>query len=278
MTPGIVDRCAVCRGAGTAEPRLDGLLRRCGTCTFTWTAHDLPAPAELYRGEYFTGGGYDDYYRPVARRFEAALRLRWLLRSVRPGTLLEAGSAAGYFVATARAAGIDARGIEISAAATEYARRTLGVPVRQGGFEELAPGAAVDAVCAFHVLEHVEDPAEFIRAARDALSPGGWLALEVPNIDSAAAGRLGHAWPQIQPAYHRWHFTPRSLSRLVTAGGFTVRRQDTVFSRFYWSRRGRLRHARDLWVADVAASRQFRVTHPSMGDCLRLVARRGGAR
>lgn len=278
MTTSMVDRCVVCRNVGTAASRLDGLLRRCGTCSFTWTADDLPAPAELYRGDYFTGGGYDDYFQPAARRFESALRLRWLLAAVRPRTLLEAGSAAGYFVAAARAAGIDARGIEISADVAEYARRVVGAPVAPGGFETAAPGAGVDAVCAFHVLEHVEDPVEFVRCARDALAPGGRLALEVPNIDSAAAGRLGRAWPQIQPAYHRWHFTPSSLAQLVTAGGFTVHRQDTVFSRFYWPRRGRLRHARDLWVADVAASRSLRVTHPTMGDCLRLIARRDGAR
>ncbi|MEW2145775.1 class I SAM-dependent methyltransferase, partial [Micromonospora vinacea] len=144
----------------------------------------------------------------------------------------------------------------------------------QGYFETIAPTLTADVVCAFHVLEHVEDPRAFLRAAHTTLTPGGWLALEVPNIASAAANRLGTDWPAIAPAYHRWHFTPDTLSRMLVESGFRVISHDTVFSRFYWQPAARLRNARDLLVADIAASRSPRVTHPQLGDLLRIFARR----
>lgn len=173
----------------------------------------------------------------------------------------------------ARRAGIAAQGVEVSESAARFAVERLGVPVRVGCFEEVAPVRSVEAVCAFHVLEHVEEPREFLRAARDALVPGGWLALEVPNIGSAAARRLGVEWSGLQPRFHRWHFTPESLTRLVTDSGFEIVRQDTVFSRFYWQRWGRLANARVLLVADWVASGSPRVSHPRLGDAIRLVAR-----
>ena len=274
MTALRTDQCLVCGTSGASESRLDDLLRRCPTCTFTWTTRVLAAPEELYDSGYFEGDGYDDYYQPTARRFESRLRLRWLRSSGPVLSLVEAGSAGGFFVAAARAAGIAAEGVEISESAVAYARDQLGVPVRQGPFESAEFAERFDVVCAFHVLEHVSDPTEFLLAAREALSPGGRIAVEVPNIASAAAGRLGSSWPHIQPQYHWWHFTPESLRRLVVDCGFEIVRQDTVFSRFYWQPLARKRNARDLFIADLAASHSVRMTHPSMGDAVRLIARR----
>lgn len=274
MTTSIeTDQCVVCGAIGGARSRFDGLVRQCTVCTFNWTSDDLPTTEELYVPAYFKGGNYRNYYNPPSRRFESGLRLNWLLSTGRPSSLLEVGCAAGFFVEAARSAGIDARGVEVSAHAVDYARKTLAVPVQHETFESTSFEQEFDAVCAFHVLEHVEDPVDFVTRARRALKPGGRIALEVPNIASAAAGRLGSSWSWIQPQYHRWHFTPESLNRLVVACGLEVIDQDTVFARFYWRRWMRSLRFRQLLLKDLAASRSLRITHPGMGDCLRIVAR-----
>ncbi|WP_422770510.1 class I SAM-dependent methyltransferase [Plantactinospora sp. WMMC1484] len=277
-----LSRCLVCGGAADRHTRLDGNLRHCPSCTFTWTAHHLPPTTELYDESYFTGDGYEDYYLPRPRRYESTRRLRWLLRTTRnhpPRTLIEAGSAGGYFIEAARHAGITAHGIEISEHAARHAREHLHVPVQHGHFETTTPAHPVDAVCAFHVLEHVDNPRHFLHAAHHMLNPQGWLALEVPNIASAAATRLGTDWPGLQLRYHRWHFTPESLIRLVTTTGYDVITCDTAVFRYYMPVGYRLRHARRLVPPDWSGTRSLRLTQPRLGDLLRLVARtRGGTR
>ncbi|WBB53682.1 class I SAM-dependent methyltransferase [Verrucosispora sp. WMMD573] len=267
--------CRLCGRDGRPDPALDGMLRRCTECGFLWTAGIAVPPDELYDEAYYLTDGYQDYFAASGqRRFEAGRRLRWLSTVVPPSVLVEAGCAGGYFLEAAQRAGFTVTGVEVSQVAAKFAVEQLRVPVRQGYFEQVAPTLQADVVCAFHVLEHVDDPRTFLHAARNVLTPGGWLALEVPNIASAAATRLGQQWPAVAPQYHRWHFTPDTLSRLLCQTGFKVVSHDTVFSRFYWQPMSRLRRARDLLVADVAASRSPRMRHPLLGDLLRVFARR----
>ena len=232
---------------------------------------------ELYDASYYETESYRGYFAAARQwRHEADRRLRWLLATARPASLVEAGPAGGFFVRAARTAGIDATGVEVSPVAARYARQTLGVPVRQGMFEAVALPAPVEAVCAFHVLEHVLDPRSFLGAARERLVPGGWLALEVPNIDSTAARLAGATWVDLAPRYHLWHFNPASLARLVTDCGFEIVRQDTIFATHY------LRPARwpTRWgvtsVHHAVRAGSLRSVHPTRGNYLRLLARRTG--
>lgn len=264
-------QCVVCRQAAGEESAADGVLSRCLGCGFTRTATQYAAQAQP---DLFDGAYYHDYFARAAQwRFEAALRLRWLLGTAHPASLVEAGSAGGYFLEAAEHAGVTASGVEPSETCVRYASERLGVSVRHGYFESAAPVGAVEAVCAFHVLEHVDEPRMFLAAARKALTAGGWLALEVPNIASAAATRAGGSWAHLQPGCHRWHFSPRSLTRIVEDSGFLMRRCDTVSSRHYMRRRHRLsRPGISTVLADRSAWGSARTTHPSLGDHVRLLA------
>jgi len=251
--------CVLC-GPRPHRALRDGAVHQCASCGLGRTSPDLP----VREGRV---GSVD----APRHRYAAARRLRWIRAAARPATLLEAGCAEGFLVAAARRAGIDARGVDPSDAAVRYARETLGVPVLHGAFEAAAPSVGpVDAVCAFGVLEHVAHPRTFLTAARAALVPGGRLFLEVPNAASAAAQR-----PDGDPRVrHRWHFTPWSLVELLIDLGFRVETYDTVFARYYRRPLPRLRRARELVLADTLAARSPRISHPRLGDLLRLVARR----
>jgi len=75
-------------------------------------------------------------------------------------------------------------------------------------------GWASDAVCS-EVLEHVDSPVDFLTASRPYLADGARLVVTVPGGPMSAFDRhIGH----------RQHFTRESISRVLTAAGFTVER------------------------------------------------------
>ncbi len=263
--------CGIC-GSDRSEPLLPDVdaVVRCSNCGVGYTIVPQPAGAE----DLFNEGPYPAYFeRPEQWRHEARVRLGWLLRHARPTRLMEVGCAGGFFVEAAGEAQIDALGVELSPVAASYAREMLGVTVHTGPFEQLASSDSFDAVCAFHVLEHVRDPTVFLRRVAERLEPGGVLGLEVPNIASARARWTRGAWVGLQVEHHLWHFSPDSLQSLVEGAGLVVRAVDTVSPRLYMRSRARVsRGGLALLGQDLLALRSPRTTHPSRGDYLRLLA------
>lgn len=75
-------------------------------------------------------------------------------------------------------------------------------------------GWATDAVCS-EVLEHVDDPTAFLRAASPYLADNARLVVTVPGGPMSAFDKhIGH----------RQHFTKESISRIFLESGFTVER------------------------------------------------------
>ena len=148
-------------------------------------------------------------------------RLRMLRRAVPPpARLVDAGAGRGRFVASAQAAGYEAEGFEPDFARVSAARSAYGVELEKAGIEEVAYGAgSVDAVSAWHVLEHVADPGAAVAAFARWLRPGGALLVGVPNLDSLQARLGGARWYHLDLPRHRTHFTPAGLDALLRRHG-----------------------------------------------------------
>ena len=194
------------------------LLLRCSACGSAVTAGPA-APRDAHES---------GAYRPGPPRGAAAAapllhafdRRRLGLLGPPDGKLVDVGAGRGRFVATARAAGWDARGIEPSA-------RTDAPHVERVAVEdaEVAPGSLA-AVSVWHVLEHLEDPRAALERVRGWLRPGGIVIVGVPNLDSLQARIGGARWYHLDLPRHRTHFTARGLHALLTATGFEVARTE----------------------------------------------------
>jgi SAM-dependent methyltransferase len=75
-------------------------------------------------------------------------------------------------------------------------------------------GHSFDLVCAFEVLEHIEDDAAAVADWTALLRPGGWLLLSVP----AHQHRFG-PWDELVGHFRR--YDPAGITRLLTDAGCT---------------------------------------------------------
>jgi SAM-dependent methyltransferase len=255
-------------------------LNRCASCGLLFASERTPvALQELYTEGYFhdypNAGDYlaeDDQ-----RRYEARRRLAFMRRQGADGRLLELGAANGQFLEEARALGFEPTGVEPDAALARQVTERTGIQVH-GGFVETVDLAddGFDVVCAWHVLEHISTPHVALERIMRALTPGGQLFIEVPNVGSVLALRADVRWLYLDLEHHVAHYTPTALRTVLERAGFEVELVETVSMREYVGLR---RSLRPLELA--AAARELalvrsgpRSSHPTRHELLRAVARK----
>jgi SAM-dependent methyltransferase len=201
-------------------------LWRCGACGTAVTAEAAPGASAHEAGAYAPGAPRGaGLAAPVLGAFDRR-RLR-LLGAAPPGRLLDAGAGRGRFVAAARAAGWDARGIEPSARGGD----PYGVGLQRASIEDadVAPGS-LDAVTLWHVLEHLDDPGAALTRIRGWLRPGGVVLVGTPNLASVQARVGGERWYHLDLPRHRTHFTARGLRTLLGRRGLAPLRTHHVLA------------------------------------------------
>lgn len=146
--------------------------------------------------------------------------MRWsVVRSVvsrlQPATVLEIGCGQGAFGArlATRARYLAVEPDPASFAVARSRIEPAGGQVRNAGSEQLAHGDTFDLVCAFEVLEHLEDDAGALAAWRGLVAPGGHLLLSMP----AWQERFNH-WDTMVGHYRR--YSPEQCHQLLAAAGF----------------------------------------------------------
>ncbi len=144
------------------------------------------------------------------------------LAAMNPGRLMDVGCGSGATLMLARQLGWDAQGIEMDSAAVASARKA-GLEVEEGGYEVLRHRSQVfDCITCSHVIEHVFDPVDMVRAMHAALRSGGHLLLATPNVNSDIHRHFGHFWRGLEAPRHLVMFTEATLTALLTAHGFEV--------------------------------------------------------
>jgi SAM-dependent methyltransferase len=214
----------------------------CALCGFRHVM-PLPDPVALeraYREAYYAEekptflvhSGEDQEWAEMFQRDRLETFERLIRREKR--SVLDVGCGPGFFLKTAKDRGWRVLGIEPSRQAAAHAR-SLGVDVVEGFFNAgSAPNLGLfDVVHLNNVLEHVPNPQEVVRLARDLVPQGGLICLNVPNdftpfqASAVAALKLPEWW--VAPPHHLNYFDFDSLSRLVTRAGFEVRERTTSF-------------------------------------------------
>ena len=88
--------------------------------------------------------------------------------------------------------------------------------IRYCSFEEHhQTGGGYDLIICRHVLEHLIDPAQWIKELQKALIPGGILVVEVPNFGSVWRKIFGRYYYGLYLPRHLFHFDERTLKMVL---------------------------------------------------------------
>jgi SAM-dependent methyltransferase len=90
------------------------------------------------------------------------------------------------------------------------------------------PGGFFDLVVMRHTLEHLYEPHTALREVNRILKKGGFLRVEVPNINSLSKLVSGRMWSGFYIPWHLYHFSGATLRRLLEGEGFEVEEMFTL--------------------------------------------------
>jgi SAM-dependent methyltransferase len=182
---------------------------------------NLAGPPEFYESLY-SAEGVAWAYREEKWEFDEALPFLSTATSV-----LDIGCGGGAFLRRLAKKGVRVTGLEPSRHGRDHARAN-GIEVFDQTIGEHAATNAgrYEAVTAFQVLEHIGDPASFLKAAIAALKPGGALVISVPNNDAF----LKHCefWSLNMPPHHVTLWSRQalqSLARLLPIDLVTIKKE-----------------------------------------------------
>jgi len=139
-----------------------------------------------------------------------------------PGRILDVGCAAGFALEVAEELGFEAFGVEMNPRFKEYTATHLYGRITYGTLEDLPDSEPFDLVTMFDVLEHSPNPRKELETVRNLLSEHGYVAIQIPCIDSAGARLMGRRWYHYSPPSHLSYFTLDTLTQLAQSVGFRV--------------------------------------------------------
>ncbi len=203
---------------------------RCTNCglIYQWPRLPWEQLAAYYEGNYASYSALLDddpiIIRRLLRRL-GGLKQRWYVeRFKRSGSLLDVGCGTGLFLREMQhAGGWQLGGVEPTTEAAAYVRRRLGIPVYDELFEEAPlPPASQDVITLWHVLEHVPSPMATLQKAWEALKPGGYLIISIPNYESLGRRVFGRYWIGWDLPRHLFIFPRPVLLRMFRQAQFEV--------------------------------------------------------
>lgn len=174
-------------------------------------------------------------------------RMKYLAPYLKDGLdILEIGCSSGFMLYPLAESGHRCTGIEPSGVFSEFVRgRGLCAYQSLEDLQHASPHSKFDLILHFFVLEHIANPAAFLKAQLDMLKPGGRIIFEVPN----AADPLYSVYdiPAFERFYwsvaHPWYFSEPSLHFLLgqLAAEYEVLRDQRydLSNHMIWARDGR---------------------------------------
>jgi len=194
-----------------AYPEIEYRMIHCPVCGLTFAFPMVEAPKEYYAEKEWYGERWE--FTRV-----------WKIIKRGSGNLLEIGCGEGFFLEKGRGKGYTLYGIDINKEAIKKAKKRIPEAHFHSDFHIPLPKKfpeRYNVVCAFHVLEHTDDPIKFLKNIKYILIDDGLLFLSVPSPRRAQKFITGREWWDYPPHHLTW-WDEKSIKNILTKSGFEI--------------------------------------------------------
>ena len=205
-------------------------VMKCGGCGLVFLEPQKKNLKDYYRkayrklytpvlGKQLTSRQVFDIYLPFQRQ-----RIREIRHILKPGMrALEIGCSSGHFLVALKKYVKECVGMEFNKNDAKFVREKLGIPVYTEPIEKTGlPENSFDLIVIYMVLEHIDDPIPFLKAAGRYLKKDGTICIKVPNVDDSllsvyVVAEYADFWYR-EP--HIYYYSASTLKRLLQKCGF----------------------------------------------------------
>ncbi len=139
--------------------------------------------------------------------------------------IMDIGCGEGYFLNLAKKMGFEVVGIDFNKKAIEIAKEKFGIervyPFTIEEFIEKFPDEKFDVICAFHLIEHLENPLDFIFKFKKILNKQGFFIFSIPS-DRRISVKLKRREEFDYPPHHLTRWNDKSIKFLAGKTGFEI--------------------------------------------------------
>lgn len=179
---------------------------------------------EEYVQTEYREGVYREYLEAAPlKRQTARRRLKKIAELNPPGKLLlDVGCANGVFIEAALEDGYDAYGVELSSEAVTTAKAAIRERIVLADVNSHVRDSlrTYDVITANDIVEHTQDPLQFVKDLWGALNKNGIVAVATPDTDHFLRWLMGPNWSMLQPWQHTFLFSKKAMRDLLTTVGF----------------------------------------------------------
>lgn len=236
----VATRCAICKTLGNSETVYDANIDDSALSPKVFSARRLPdrihyqwvrcKTCKLYRSDPILKSNLSALYQKSTFDYSAELSgikktyVQITMRSLAPnrpqGSVLEVGGGNGFYLEAALDCGFsEGIAVEPSIQAVNKSRPDIRKNTIVGVMEPgLVENESQDFVAMFHVMDHLSEPLETVKACMLALKPGGTLVVAVHNINSWSARLLRSRSPIID-VEHTYLYSRSTAKHIFKTAG-----------------------------------------------------------
>lgn len=167
-----------------------------------------------------------DYFQQKLESYHQKIypeRLKLLKKYTVYRDIFEIGFGNGKFLAFLHDRGWKVGGIELSKNAFLEAEKRYKLDLDWGIIEEKEyPKESFSLIAMYMVLEHIHKPVDLLKSLHQLLRERGILIIQVPNFASFQSKIFRDKWYPLRLPHHVYHYTPKTLERLLRKASFEV--------------------------------------------------------